>query len=54
MKAYVWKTPNGYKVPIMLEELGAEYELVPININKGEQMTPEFLAMNPNHKIPDL
>jgi GST-like protein len=52
MKVYVWKTPNGYKVPIMLEELGQEYEIVPVNIAKGEQMTPEFLAMNPNHKIP--
>jgi GSH-dependent disulfide-bond oxidoreductase len=54
MKVYVWKTPNGYKVPIMLEELGLEYELVPVDIQKGEQKTPEFLAMNPNHKIPVL
>jgi GST-like protein len=54
LKLYTWKTPNGYKVPIMLEELGLEYEIHPINISKGEQMTPEFLAMNPNNKIPVL
>jgi GST-like protein len=54
MKVYTWKTPNGYKVPIMLDELGLEYEIVPIDIQKGAQMTPEFLAMNPNHKIPVL
>jgi GST-like protein len=54
LKLYTWTTPNGYKVPIMLEELGLEYELHPVNITKGEQKTPEFLAMNPNHKIPVL
>src|SRR5665213_2192189 len=54
LKLYTWKTPNGYKVPIMLEELGLEYEIHPINISKGEQMTPEYLAINPNNKIPAL
>jgi GST-like protein len=54
MKVYLWKTPNGYKVPIMLEELGLEYEIIPVNLEKGEQKKPEFLAMNPNHKIPVL
>jgi GST-like protein len=54
MKVYVWKTPNGYKVPIMLEELGLEYELVPVDLTKGDQKKPGFLAMNPNHKIPVL
>jgi GST-like protein len=54
MKLYTWKTPNGYKTPIMLEETGLEYDIVPINISKGEQMTPEFLAINPNNKIPVL
>src|SRR5580658_999764 len=54
MKLYTWKTPNGYKPAIMLEELGLEYEIVPVNIQKGDQMKPEFLAMNPNHKIPVL
>lgn len=54
LKLYTWKTPNGYKTPILLEELGLEYELIPINITKGEQKTPEFIAMNPNGKIPVL
>ncbi len=54
IKLYTWKTPNGYKVPIMLEELGLKYELVPVNIAKGEQMKPMFLKLNPNHKIPVL
>jgi len=39
---------------MMLEELGLDYEIVPVDIQKGAQMTPEFLAMNPNHKIPVL
>lgn len=51
---YTWATPNGRKVSIMLEELGLEYALHPINIMKGEQMTPEFLAINPNNKIPAI
>lgn len=54
LKLYTWKTPNGYKIPIMLEELALPYEIIPIDINNGGQMTPEFLAMNPNHKIPVL
>ncbi len=54
LKLYTWKTPNGYKVPIMLEELALPYEVIPVDINEGGQMTPEFLAMNPNHKIPVL
>jgi GSH-dependent disulfide-bond oxidoreductase len=54
LKLYLWNTPNGYKVPIMLEELGLPYEIHPIDISKGAQKTPDFLAMNPNHKIPVL
>jgi GST-like protein len=54
LKLYAWKTPNGYKVPILLEELGLEYELHPVNIAKGEQKKPEYLAMNPNGRIPAL
>jgi GSH-dependent disulfide-bond oxidoreductase len=54
LKLYTWTTPNGYKVPIMLEELGQEYEMIPVDITKGEQKKPEFLAINPNHKIPAL
>jgi GST-like protein len=51
---YAWMTPNGYKPILLLEELGLEYRLHPINIGKGEQHTPEFLRVNPNGKIPAL
>ena len=49
---YMWPTANGKKVSIMLEECDLEYNAIPININKGDQYTPEFLAMNPNNKMP--
>lgn len=52
--AYVWTTPNGQKLLIALEELGLPYQAHWIDIQKGEQMTPEFLAINPNNKIPAL
>lgn len=51
---YTWKTPNGRKVSVMLEELGLSYEVHPIDIDKGEQFAPEYLALNPNNKIPTL
>ncbi len=51
---YAWTTPNGYKPLILLEELGLEYRLYPINIGKGQQHTPGFLRINPNGKIPAL
>jgi GST-like protein len=59
LKLYVWKTPNGYKVPIFFEELAEsgmemKYELVPVNLQKGEQKTPEYFSLNPNGKIPVL
>ena len=49
---YYWPTPNGWKVAILLEELGADYRMIPVNIGRGEQFTPEFLALNPNHRMP--
>ncbi|MCL6269681.1 glutathione S-transferase N-terminal domain-containing protein [Sansalvadorimonas sp. 2012CJ34-2] len=45
-------TPNGHKVSVALEELGLPYTLKPVNLMTGEQKTPEFLAMNPNGRIP--
>ncbi len=51
---YTWSTPNGYKVSIALEELGVPYRVQPIDIGENQQFTPEFLALNPNHKIPVL
>ena len=49
---YTWGTPNGRKVSIMLEEVGLAYEVHPIDISKNQQFTAEFLAVNPNSKIP--
>ena len=54
IQLYTWGTPNGKKVSIMLEEVGFHYEVHPINLQKGEQSTPEYLAVNPNNKIPAI
>ena len=51
---YYAATPNGRKITIMLEELELPYTLYPINIGKGDQFTPEFLAISPNNKIPAI
>ena len=51
---YTWSTPNGRKISIMLEELGLAYNVFPIDITKGEQFAPEFLAISPNNKIPAI
>ena len=54
LKVYAFATPNSIKVPIALEELGLDYTLHGINVRKGEQKTPEFVALNPNAKVPVL
>ena len=51
---YTWTTPNGYKISILLEELGWAYNIIPVNIGKGEQFAPEFLKISPNNKIPAI
>ena len=51
---YTWSTSNGRKASIMLEELGADYTVHPIHIGKGDQFTPDYLAINPNGKIPAI
>jgi GST-like protein len=51
---YTWRTPNGRKVSILLEETGLPYIVHPVNIGEGEQFKPEFLALNPNGKIPAI
>jgi GST-like protein len=51
---YTWSTPNGVKISIALEELGLDYEVVPVDINKDEQYAPEFRAISPNNKIPAI
>jgi len=51
---YYWPTPNGWKISIMLEECGLEYRTVPVNIGKGDQFKPEFLAISPNNRMPAI
>jgi GSH-dependent disulfide-bond oxidoreductase len=51
---YTWSTPNGRKVSIMLEETGLSYRVHKIDISKGDQFKPEFVAINPNSKIPAI
>ena len=51
---YTWKTPNGRKVSIMLEEVGLPYRVHPVDLGKDEQFDPEFLKISPNNKIPAI
>jgi GST-like protein len=51
---YYWPTPNGWKVTILLEELGVAYNVVPVNIGTGEQFTPDFLKISPNNRMPAI
>lgn len=51
---YTWTTPNGRKVSIMLEECGLAYNTHTVHIGKDEQFTPQFVAINPNSKIPAI
>jgi len=51
---YYWTTPNGHKITIFLEEAGLPYRIHPVNISKGEQFKPEFLAIAPNNRIPAI
>jgi GST-like protein len=51
---YTWATPNGRKISVMLEEVGLPYEVHPVNLQKQEQFKPEYLAINPNNKIPSI
>jgi GST-like protein len=54
IEVYYWPTPNGYKVTIMLEELGVPYDVSYINIGKGEQFAPDFLKIAPNNRMPAI
>jgi glutathione S-transferase len=54
IKLYYWPTPNGWKISIMLEECGLPYELVPVNLGKGEQFDPAFLKIAPNNRMPAI
>ncbi len=54
IEVWTWPTPNGHKVHIALEEMGLPYKVVPVDIGKGAQFSPEFLAITPNHRIPAI
>lgn len=54
IELYYWPTPNGWKITIMLEELGVPYEVRYVNIGKGEQFEPSFLKIAPNNRMPAI
>ncbi len=51
---YYCGTPNGHKLTLCLEELGLPYRIIAVDVGKGEQFKPEYLAISPNNKIPAL
>jgi len=51
---HYWPTPNGWKVTIMLEECGLDYQIMPVDIGGGDQFTPEFLRISPNNRMPAI
>lgn len=51
---YYWPTPNGHKITLFLEETGLPYTVKPVDIGKGDQFQPEFLAFSPNNKMPAI
>jgi GST-like protein len=51
---HYWPTPNGWKITIMLEECELPYAVKPVNIGRGEQFAPEFLAISPNNRMPAI
>jgi glutathione S-transferase/GST-like protein len=54
IEIHYWPTPNGHKVTIACEEMGLPYEIVPVNIGRGDQFKPEFLAISPNNRMPAI
>lgn len=54
IELYYWPTPNGWKISIMLEELGVRYEVKYVNIGAGDQFKPDFLAIAPNNRMPAI
>jgi len=52
IELWYWPTPNGFKVSIMLEECRLPYTMVPVNLAKGEQFNPDFVAIAPNNRMP--
>ena len=54
IELYTWTTPNGRKIPIMLEEVGLPYNVHPVNFGKQEQFDPEYVKISPYSKIPAI
>src|SRR5215467_10533175 len=54
IELYYWPTPNGWKITIFFEEAGVPYEIKYVNIGKGEQFKPDFLAIAPNNRMPAI
>ena len=54
IELHYWPTPNGWKITIMLEELGVPYDVKYVNIGKGEQFEPSFLKIAPNNRMPAI
>ncbi len=52
--AYYWPTPNGWKISIALEEMELDYRIIPVNIHRGGQFEPDFLAISPNNRMPAI
>ncbi|MDX1976393.1 MAG: glutathione S-transferase N-terminal domain-containing protein [Pseudanabaenaceae cyanobacterium bins.68] len=54
IELFYWPTPNGHKVAIFLEEVGLDYQIVPVDISAGDQFKPDFLKIAPNNRIPAI
>ena len=54
IEIHYWPTPNGHKITIACEEMDLPYELKPVNIGRGDQFKPEFLAISPNNRMPAI
>ena len=54
IELHTWNTPNGRKISVALEEMGLPYTVKTVNIGKGEQFDPDFLAFSPNNRIPAI
>ena len=54
IELHYWPTPNGHKITLFLEETGLPYTIKPVNIGKGEQFEPAYLAISPNNRMPAI
>ena len=54
IELHYWPTPNGHKVTLFLEEAGLDYRIHPVDIGRGAQFEPDFLAISPNNRMPAI